>query len=398
MSKCVVLGITGSIAAYKSAEIVSRLKKQGVDVRCILTRAGAEFITPLTLETLSGAPVVTDMFHRETPWKVEHISLAKGADVFLVAPASANFVGKLANGIADDMLTTTAMATKAQIVIAPAMNTGMLTSPAYMHNVEVLKSRGCVFIEPDAGMLACGDVGRGRLCEPGHIVSYVVQLLNVQQDLLGKTILVTAGPTIERIDPVRYITNRSTGKMGFAIANAAANRGASVTLISGTKADLVLHSGVKRIDITSSEDMYDAVSKEFDACDYLIMAAAPADFTPKVQAEQKIKKLGRSELCIEFVATKDILAAMGARKRDHQLIMGFAAETENIEENALLKLERKNVDFIAANDVMGTSTGFGVDTNSVMLYYRGGRKRASGLMTKAELSNWLLDSMIEHLR
>lgn len=391
--KNVVLGVTGSIAAYKACDIVSRLRKQGVDVHVILTRAGAEIITPLALETMSANPVVVDMFHRENPWEVEHISLAKRADVFLVAPATANFLGKAAHGIADDMLTTTILATRAPVLVAPAMNVNMYENPVVQENIALLKKRGWHFIEPDAGLLACGDVGKGRLAEPEAIVAAAMELLYPRRDLAGKHVLVSAGPTQERIDPVRYITNRSSGKMGYAIAEAAAARGARVTLISGP-VTLPVPEGVERVNVISSQDMFEAVHAAFDSCDGLIMAAAPADFTPAAFAEQKIKKNGREGMTLELAATRDILKSIGERKR-HQRVMGFAAETEHLAENAAKKLEAKNLDMIAANDVTAAGAGFAVDTNAVTLYKRDGSSEQSGTMPKRALADWLLDRLFE---
>ena len=391
--KNVVLGVTGSIAAYKACDIVSRLRKQGVDVHVILTRAGAEIITPLALETMSANPVVVDMFHRENPWEVEHISLAKRADVFLVAPATANFLGKAAHGIADDMLTTTILATRAPVLVAPAMNVNMYENPVVQENIALLKKRGWHFIEPDAGLLACGDVGKGRLAEPEAIVAAAMELLYPRRDLAGKHVLVSAGPTQERIDPVRYITNRSSGKMGYAIAEAAAARGARVTLISGP-VTLPVPEGVERVNVISSQDMFEAVHAAFDSCDGLIMAAAPADFTPAAFAEQKIKKNGREGMTLELAATRDILKSIGERKRQ-QRVMGFAAETEHLAENAAKKLEAKNLDMIAANDVTAAGAGFAVDTNAVTLYKRDGSFEQSGTMPKRALADWLLDRLFE---
>ena len=391
--KNVVLGVTGSIAAYKACDIVSRLRKQGVDVHVILTRAGAEIITPLALETMSANPVVVDMFHRENPWEVEHISLAKRADVFLVAPATANFLGKAAHGIADDMLTTTILATRAPVLVAPAMNVNMYENPVVQENIALLKKRGWHFIEPDAGLLACGDVGKGRLAEPEAIVAAAMELLYPRRDLAGKRVLVSAGPTQERIDPVRYITNRSSGKMGYAIAEAAAARGARVTLISGP-VTLPVPEGVERVNVISSQDMFEAVHAAFDSCDGLIMAAAPADFTPAAFAEQKIKKNGREGMTLELAATRDILKSIGERKRQ-QRVMGFAAETEHLAENAAKKLEAKNLDMIAANDVTAAGAGFAVDTNAVTLYKRDGSSEQSGTMPKRALADWLLDRLFE---
>ena len=391
--KNVVLGVTGSIAAYKACDIVSRLRKQGVDVHVILTRAGAEIITPLALETMSANPVVVDMFHRENPWEVEHISLAKRADVFLVAPATANSLGKAAHGIADDMLTTTILATRAPVLVAPAMNVNMYENPVVQENIALLKKRGWHFIEPDAGLLACGDVGKGRLAEPEAIVAAAMELLYPRRDLAGKHVLVSAGPTQERIDPVRYITNRSSGKMGYAIAEAAAARGARVTLISGP-VTLPVPEGVERVNVISSQDMFEAVQAAFDSCDGLIMAAAPADFTPAAFAEQKIKKNGREGMTLELAATRDILKSIGERKRQ-QRVMGFAAETEHLAENAAKKLEAKNLDMIAANDVTAAGAGFAVDTNAVTLYKRDGSSEQSGTMPKRALADWLLDRLFE---
>lgn len=392
--KRVVLGVTGSIAAYKACDIVSRLKKRGVDVRVILTRAATEFITPLALESLTHTRVETDMFSRETPAEVVHIALAQSADCFLIAPASANFLAKAAAGIADDMLTTTLLATRAPVWIAPAMNAQMYLHPQVQENMVRLKARGCRFIEPESGILACGDTGIGRLADTGHIADTVMAALagEKKQDLSGKRILVSAGPTQEKIDPVRYITNRSSGKMGYALAEAAAERGAQVTLVSGP-VGLPCPQGVERVEAVSSADMLAALDLRFDACDALIMAAAPADFTPLAVSGQKIKKGANADgLSLALKPTADILQTLGKRKRSQRL-MGFAAETESLESNALAKLEKKNLDMIAANDVSAENTGFGVDTNAVTLYTRGGGAQKSGLMSKRELADWLLDRL-----
>lgn len=391
----VVLGVTGSIAAYKAAEIVSGLRKRGVAVRVILTRAGAEFITPLTLETLSAAPVVADMFNRTTPWEVEHISLAKQADLFLIAPASADIIAKAAHGIADDMLSTTLLATKAPVYFAPAMNVNMYENVAVQENIALLCRRGCKMIEPESGMLACGDTGKGRLASVDEIINTVMSALAVKRDLDGKRIVVSAGPTRESIDPVRFISNRSSGRMGYAIAEAAYKRGASVTLISGPT-QLDAPQGVKRVEIMSSEDMFNAVDAAFSDCDALIMAAAPADFTVEETAEHKIKKDGRDELTLKLVPTKDILAHMGGKKGNRKLI-GFAAETRDIAEYAAKKLERKNLDMIFANDVSAPGVGFGYDTNALTMYSRDGSSDASGLISKAEAADWLLDKLVKIL-
>ena len=392
--KTVVLGIAGSIAAYKTCDIISRLKKQGIDVRVILTDAGARFITPLTLEAISNAPVITDMFNRETPWEIEHISLAKAADLFLVAPATANFLAKAAGGVADDMLTTTILATHAPILVAPAMNSAMYLNTVVQDNIATLKKRGYGFVDPASGHLACGDEGIGKLADVDDIVAAAVAALYPKQDFAGKRILVSAGPTQEKIDPVRYITNRSSGKMGYAIAKAAANRGAQVTLVSGP-VTIAPPKGVEVVSVISSADMFEAITSRFDEFDALIMAAAPADFTPAEASDQKIKKQGNGmELCL--VNTKDILSSIG-RKKGSRIIMGFAAESENLEENAQGKLKRKKMDFIAANDITRQDAGFGVDTNRVILYDDGGGVKDSGQMTKEALADWLLDSMAKRM-
>lgn len=393
MPKTAVLGVTGSIAAYKAADIASRLTKLGVEVRVILTSAACEFITPLTMETMSRNPVVTDMFNRETPWEVEHIALAKKADVFLIAPASADFISKAAVGIADDMLTTTLLATAAPVLVAPAMNVAMYENPVIQGNIAALKARGFGFIEPEEGLLACGDVGKGRLAPVDDIVAAVMAALYPRRDLLGKRVLVTAGPTVEAIDPVRYITNRSSGRMGYAVAAAAQERGAEVTLISGPTR-LAAPDCVRVVSVTSSRDMFEAVNAEFDGCDALVMAAAPADFTPEAYSERKIKKADGSMNELKLVHTADILASL-ADKKGGRRVMGFAAETNELEKNAKGKLERKNLDMIAANDVTAPGAGFAVDTNAVTLYKRTGEVERSGVMPKSELAHWLLDRLFE---
>ena len=388
----VVMGVTGSIAAYKACDIISALRKSGVDVHVILTHAGAEIITPLTLETISGNRVVKDMFDSDRHFEVEHISLAKLANLFLVAPATANFIGKMASGIADDMLTTTVMATTAPVMIAPAMNTNMYLDAATQANIETLKRRGCEFIAPATGHLACGDEGIGKLAAVEDIVRAVLDKLNVKRDLEGKRVLVTAGPTREAIDPVRYITNRSSGKMGYAIAEAAAERGADVTLISGP-VSLRTPSGVKRVDIVSSDELCDSVIERFPGCDILVMAAAPADFTPAEFSSEKIKK-GGDNLTLNLRATRDILKTIAPLK-SNQKVMGFAAETHNVENNAIEKLKRKKLDFIAANDVTAEGAGFGTDTNIITLYGADGSREHSGMVTKREAADWLLDRLVK---
>lgn len=392
---CVVLGVTGGIAAYKSAEIASQLKKQGHDVYVIMTKHATEFIAPLTFETLTNHPVVVDMFTRETPWEVEHIALAKRADVFLVAPASANFLGKYANGIADDMLTTTVLATKAPVVLAPAMNTNMWSNAIVQKNVEALKSFGVSMVGPGSGFLACGDLGQGRMSEPEEIVEAVYDAL-AQKDLNGKRILVTAGPTRETVDPVRYITNHSSGKMGFAIARAAKRRGAAVTLIHGPVA-LPLPYGVEECAVISTQDMLEAVQDRFLDCDLLIMAAAPADFTMQEQSNRKIKKVDGQPMVWQLKQTQDILGALSS-KRNGQVVVGFAAETNDVQSYAMDKLQRKRLNMIVANDVTQKGAGFGADTNIVTVVHEDGRICPHDIAPKEEIADFILDQAKLYLK
>lgn len=386
----VVLGITGGIAAYKCVDLVSRLRKAGCSVDVILTQHAAEFVSALSLETISNRPVVRDMFHRETPWEVEHIALAKKADLFLIAPATANIIGKMAHGIADDMLSTTIMACTAPILIAPAMNTHMYQNPVVQDNIHRLHDLGYHFIGPDSGMLACGDEGPGRMSDLDSIVTACMDLLRPQQDLTGKRIVVTAGPTVESIDPVRYITNHSSGKMGYAIAQAAQQRGAEVTLISGpVQIDPPL--GIEHIAIMSTQDMYEAVITAFPDCDAVIKAAAPADYRPAHPQDQKIKKAG--DLSIDMVRTPDIAAHLGSIK-DHQKLILFAAETQHLLDHAIQKCQRKNADMLVANDITLVGAGFGSDTNIAHFVYPDGSTQSLPQMTKDELAHQILDELI----
>jgi phosphopantothenoylcysteine decarboxylase/phosphopantothenate--cysteine ligase len=392
MDKTVVLGITGSIAAYKAAEIGSCLKKQGVDVFPVLTANACRFITPLTMETVCGRPAVENMWIKNAPHEVEHISLAKRADLFLIAPASADFLGKYAGGIADDMLTTSILATKAPVLIAPAMNTAMYQHPAVQQNMRTLRERGCLFVEPEAGLLACGDVGVGRLADVSAIVERALGLLcSKPRDLEGKKIIVTAGPTKEAIDPVRFVSNRSSGKMGFAIATAARDRGAQVILVSGP-VELTPPRDVEFLPVVSTAQMRDAVLSHFDDCDIVIKAAAPADFKPAEVQSHKIKKNGKEGLSVEMVSTPDILKELGERKKN-QILVGFAAETQDVLNYAMDKLERKNLDMIVANDVTLPGSGFGSDTNIVTIITRKGRK-ALDRMDKVQVAHHVLDEVL----
>ena len=387
--KNVVLGVTGGIAAYKACELTSRLRKAGAQVYVIMTKNACEFVAPLTFETLSNHPVVTDTFARPDTWEVEHIALAKRADVFVIAPATANILAKMAHGIADDMLSTTVLATRAPVLLAPAMNTGMWDNAATRENVETLKRRGVRFIGPEGGFLACGDTGAGRMSEPERIFEAIDALASPRQDMKGLRVLVTAGPTREKLDPVRYITNRSSGKMGYAIAEAARERGAEVTLVTGPTA-LPIPQGVEEIDITSTQDLYEAMTARCSQADVVIQAAAPADFTPAQVSDRKIKKQGDGSLVVEMKQTPDVAAAVGKLKQPGQILVGFAAETNDVTENAQAKLKKKKLDMIVANDVTAVGAGFDVDTNIVTFITRDGMETLPCL-PKRQVADALLD-------
>lgn len=387
-NKCVVIGVTGGIAAFKAAELVSMLKKQGADVHVILTAGAQKFVTPLTLQTLSRNPVIVDMFDEPKTWEVQHIALADKADLFMIIPATANFLGKVANGIADDMLTTTVMATKGPVLIAPAMNVNMYSNPIVQENIAKLRKLGYYFVEPDEGMLACGYEGKGRLAGLDRVIAKAHETLNTKKDLLGKKVLVTAGGTREAIDPVRYISNHSSGKMGYAIAQCAVARGAEVYLVSGPTA-LDKPSKVNFIAIESALEMYNEVHKLFPEMDIVIKAAAVADYKPKIVAEKKIKKLNE-ELTIELEKNPDILLSLGKIKST-QVLVGFAAETNDLVTNAKDKIKRKNLDFIVANDVTQAGAGFGTDTNIIKIIYPNGNILDLPIMTKKEVANIILD-------
>ena len=361
--KKIVVGVTGGIAAYKACDLVSRLKKRGAQVRVVLTEHACQFVQPLTFETLSGNPAYTDSFDRK--YEIGHVALAKWADLLLIAPATANCMAKMACGIADDLLSTTCLAVRCPVLVAPAMNSAMWRNPATQANLALLRSRGLRFVGPEAGHLACGDDDVGRMSEPEQIVEAVEAILNPQRDLEGLNVLVTAGPTVERIDPVRYITNRSTGKMGYALAEAARDRGANVTLVSGPTR-LTAPESVELVRIESSAQLCAAVLERGDKADVVIQAAAPADFRPKKVAERKIKKTGES-MTLELEATTDIAAELGRRKQPGQILVAFAAETNDVMDNARGKLIKKNADLIVANDVSRSDAGFGVDTNVITL-------------------------------
>lgn len=393
MNKTVVIGVSGGIAVYKTLDIISALRKKNIDVRVIMTESAAKFVNPLTFQSLSQNMVVTDMFSEPKAFEIQHISLAQKADLMLVAPATANIIGKVANGIADDMLSTTIMATKAKVIFAPAMNTNMYENKIVQDNIEKLKSYGYHFIEPESGRLACGDVGKGKLANVDDIVDRVlVELENKEKDLAGKKILISAGPTIAPIDPVRFITNKSTGKMGYAIAEEAVNRGADVILVSGpTK--LNPPKDVKVININTNSEMKDEMINNFEWADIVIKSAAVADYKPKEYSNKKIKK-GEGNLSLDFVRDNDILMELGKIKT-HQILVGFAAESNDVLDNAKDKLERKNLDFIVANDITATDTGFGSDDNKVIIISRDHEPVYLEKMSKKEVACNIFDLVLE---
>lgn len=389
--KTVILCVSGGIAAYKSAELTSKLKKEGANIHVLMTKSACEFISPITFEALSGNRAVTDTFSREFAWEVEHVSLAKAADVFAVVPATANVIAKMAHGIADDMVTTTILASRAPIVVAPAMNTAMFENSATQENIETLHRRGMHIVAPASGRLACGDTGSGKLADVDDILNTIESALTTK-DLQGKRVLVTAGPTREALDPVRFLTNHSSGKMGYAVAARAAMRGAEVTLVSGPTA-LCAPRGVACIDVESAADMYDAVMARAEAQDFIIKAAAVADYKPLTKASHKIKKSG-GELTIPLAKTADILAAIGERKSVQQVLCGFAMETQDLIQNAEDKLRRKKCDMLVANNLTDAGAGFQHDTNQVTLLFANGSKEPLPLMDKSALADVILDRLL----
>ena len=388
--KTIVLGITGCIAAYKACEIVSRLKKEGANVKVIMTQHAMEFVQPLSFETLSGNRVITDLFDRDFEFDVKHVSLAKEADLFVIAPATANVIGKLANGLADDMLTTTYLACKAPKIVCPAMNTNMYENEQFEENLQTLKKKGVHIIEPIEGRLACGDVGKGKMAEPVDILEEIVDLLMPKTDFERKKVLVTAGSTEENVDGVRFISNHSSGKMGIALASAAADRGADVSLIYGRIKVSLPDNIVSETKVKTTEDMYDAVMEQYKDADIIIMAAAPADYRMKRTFANKVKS---KELVLELEKTPDISKALGQVKGDKKLVI-FSAETENLIENAKGKLEKKNADLVVANDVTKEGAGFGVDTNIATIMSKDGRRWDYELMLKRDLADKILDIVL----
>lgn len=398
----VLLGITGCIGAYKAAEVLRGLQKAGASVRVVMTRSATEFIQPLTFEALSGQPVIVDMFARPDHAVIEHIAVARDAELLLVAPATANILAKFAHGIADDFLSTVYLSNTNPVLLAPAMNVEMWNHPATQANLQTLRERGVQFVDPGAGYQACGEVGVGRLAEPTEIVECALQLLRtphsaLRTDLQDERIVITAGPTVEDLDPVRFITNRSSGKMGYALAEAAQARGAQITLISGpTK--LAAPKNIETLQVRSTREMYDAVLGNIAGSTVFIGCAAVADYRPAQRAAQKIKKNGRTGITLELEATEDIIAAVGALpSADNRLVIGFAAESETLLENAQQKIVSKNLDLIVANDITRQDAGFDVETNVATILRRDGSRRELPLQSKRELAEAVLDE-IPHAR
>lgn len=390
-NQTIVLGVTGSIAAYKIASLASMLVKQHANVHVIMTQNATNFINPITFETLTGHKCLVDTFDRNFEFQVEHVSLAKQADLMLIAPASANVIGKMAHGIADDMLTTTVLACKAPIYVSPAMNTNMYENPIVQDNLRILEKYGMKVIDPASGYLACGDTGAGKMPEPETLFAYIEAELAHEKDLAGKRVLVTAGATQEALDPVRYLTNHSTGKMGYALAKAAMLRGAQVTLVSG-QTSLEPPLAVDVVPIVSAQDMYEAVERRFDDTDLLIMAAAVADYRPKEYVDQKIKKKAGDNV-LELARTMDIIGTLSGRKHPGQFLCGFSMETEHMLENSRAKLEKKNLDMIVANNLRTEGAGFGTETNVVTLIRADGQTELPK-MSKLEVSHRILDEVV----
>ena len=391
--KTVVLGISGSIAAYKIAYLASALKKLHADVEVIMTENATQFITPVTFESLTGNKCLVDTFDRNFKFSVEHIALAKRADIFMLAPATANVIAKVAHGLADDMLTTTFLACKCPKYISPAMNTQMFENPITQDNLKICQSYGMHVIQPACGYLACGDTGAGKMPEPEELLDYIVHEIAYPKNLTGKKILVTAGPTREALDPVRFLTNHSTGKMGYAIARVAAARGAEVTLVTGPT-EIKKPGFVKVVPIESAREMYEAVTAASEEQDAIIKAAAVADYRPAHVSDEKIKKKDGDELSIPVERTDDILAYLGSHKKPGQFLCGFSMETEHMLENSRKKLEKKNLDMIVANNLKVAGAGFGTDTNIVTLITKAGERQLEK-MSKEQVADKLLDAIFQ---
>ena len=390
--KCVLLGITGGIAAYKMANVASALHKAGAKVHVIMTENATKFITPLTFETLTGSKCMVDTFDREFEFDVRHISVAKESDLILIAPATADIIAKMAHGIADDMLSTVVLAAKCKKLAAPSMNTAMLENPITQDNISLLRKYGFTIIDSASGYLACGDTGKGRMPEPSVIQDAIEAIASKDRYLTGKKVLVTAGPTQEALDPVRYITNQSSGKMGYELARAARNAGAEVTLVAG-KTALADPVGIEVVPIVSAADLAEAVLSRSESQDVIIMAAAVADYTPVTVVDQKIKK-SEGEFCVPLKRTTDVLKALGERKKTGQILIGFAMETQNLIENAGKKLASKNADYIVANSIADAGAGVGVDTNKVTILSKDG-ENSLGLLSKEETAEKILEFCVK---
>ena len=394
--KHIILGVTGSIAAYKAATLTRLLVKEGANVKVVMTPLAKEFITPLTMATLSKSPIMVDFYNPENGDWNSHVDLGLWADLYLIAPASANTIGKMAGGIADNLLLTTYLSAKCPVMVAPAMDLDMYKHPATQRNLKVLQSFGNIIIEPESGELASGLIGKGRMEEPERIVAFIADYFARQEDFKGKKVVVTAGPTYEKIDPVRFIGNYSSGKMGLAIAEEFAGRGAEVVLVCGPVNLKTSHPAIRRVDVESAAQMYEVTSKEFVNSDVAVLSAAVADFTPKEKADHKIKR-GKDDLLLELLPTKDIAAELGRIKTASQLLVGFALETNDEEVNALSKMQRKNLDMIVLNSLNDKGAGFSVDTNKVTILDKVGNKTVYELKTKVEVAKDIVDQIASRL-
>lgn len=397
MGKHIAIGISGGIAAYKTMPLIRLFKKNGYEVRVTATRNALQFVTPLTIETLSQNRLYTDMFDPHRTMEVEHISMAEWADALVVAPATANILGKFAHGIADDALSTLFLAVTKPVFLAPAMNSQMFANEAVQHNLSILRDRGCHLLTPNEGFLACGASGSGRMQEPEEIFAAVDEFLSSDHSLQGKKVLITAGPTYEPIDPVRFIGNHSSGLMGFCLAEAAARKGAEVSLVTGPSHCTARHRNIRRLDVKTAGEMYQQCMQIVDDQDIIIMSAAVADYTPAHVAPEKIKK-DFAQLSVELVKTKDILASVGKIKRDDQLLVGFALETENEVENAKKKLHTKNADLIVLNSLRTAGAGFRTATNQVTIFGKDGREFASELKSKQEIAEEILQTALLYIK
>ena len=390
--KHIILGVTGSIAAYKAATLTRLLVKEGASVKVVMTPLAKEFITPLTMATLSKSPIMVDFYNPENGDWNSHVDLGLWADLYLIAPASANTIGKMAGGIADNLLLTTYLSAKCPVMVAPAMDLDMYKHPVTQRNLKVLQSFGNIIIEPESGELASGLIGKGRMEEPERIVAFIADYFARQEDFKGKKVVVTAGPTYEKIDPVRFIGNYSSGKMGLAIAEEFAGRGAEVVLVCGPVNLKTSHPAIRRVDVESAAQMYEVTSKEFVNSNVAVLSAAVADFTPKEKADHKIKR-GKDDLLLELLPTKDIAAELGRIKTASQLLVGFALETNDEEVNALSKMQRKNLDMIVLNSLNDKGAGFSVDTNKVTILDKAGDKTVYELKTKVEVAKDIVDQI-----